>query len=119
MVVGVGIVVLVFLLFTKFIDGEKHTHLRNFLIILVFPFLFLIPASLTLDQTVCEVVVVNETTVGNTTTYEHDDHCYYKANGSSGFLKAYVTILIVFMTYVLIMFGADIIKGFRNLVRKS
>lgn len=58
-VIGVAVVVGTFLLFASMIDRQKHIHLRNFLLIIAFPFLFLIPASLVLEQTNCDLVLTN------------------------------------------------------------
>lgn len=148
LVFGVGITVIVFMLFTRLINGEKHEHIKNFLLIIIFPLLFLIPASLVLDQTVCEVVLnstYNTYQYGNNftgyhwdydtgtapdgpqtdayvfhinTTNTYDNYCYDKANGSQGFLRAYVIILIVVMTYIFIVFFTDILKALKNIVRK-
>ena len=78
-VVGVSAVIIVFMLFTQLIDKEKHSHIRNFLLIIIFPLLFIIPATLVLDQTVCDLRI-NTTTekwiYGNNFTVDHWNYDY-------------------------------------------
>lgn len=117
-VVGVGVVALVFLLFANTIDKEKHKHIRNFLLLIIFPFLFLIPSTLVLEQTVCEPVVMNETVTGNFTSYSYGEHCFEQSNASRGFLRGMTIVIIVFATYFLLVLGADIIKALKDVTRK-
>jgi len=117
MVLGVGVVAGLLILFS-YILGEKHKILRHFLLMVVLPLLFLIPASLTMEQEVCQPVVANETVSGNYTSYEYQNYCYDDSNGSEAFIYAYGTILVLFMIYAGIMFFGDVLKWFRNIVKK-
>jgi hypothetical protein len=141
------------------VDKEKHAHIRNFLLIISFPLLMIIPTSLILEQTNCEIVLnyTNEKFMyGNNftmadgvtptyhwdygdapqfssveldnpetvflfhhnTTYTYGEVCVTNSNGSRGFFRAFTVILIVFLTYVFIMFAGDILNSLKNAVRR-
>ena len=117
LVIGVGVVVMVFMLFSFLVDKERHAHIRNFLLIISFPLLFLIPASLVLEQTNCEKMINQTITTGNITTYTYGEVCITNHNGSMGLLKAMGVILFIFIAYVFIRYFGDIIKVLTDVVR--
>jgi len=147
-IVGVGILVFLLMYFTSIIDREKHKHIRTFFLMISLPLLFLIPASLILDQEVCEIVLSNDSEIfvyGNyfddyhwdgynitapsqtdkeaflfhtDKTYSYETFCYEKRNGSAAFFKAFAIILVVFMIYIGFIFFADIIGWLKKIMKK-
>jgi hypothetical protein len=118
-VIGVGIVVGLLMLLSSIVDKKKHQYLRNFLLVISPALLFISPASVSLDQTVCDTVVINETITGNVTTYEHGEHCFEKLNGSRAFIMSYGVILTLYMLYIGLLFFGDVLKWFKDVVRKN
>ena len=117
-VIGVGITVFLLMFFSTIVDKEKHKHIRTFFLLVSLPLLFLIPASLTLDKEVCEVVLDNSTVVSNTTSYDYSTYCYSNEDGSKTFIRAFSIILVVFMIYIAFIFFADIIAWLRSIIKK-
>lgn len=76
-VIGVGVTIALIMLFTAMVDREKHAVIRNFLLVISIPFLFVIPSSLVLDQEICEVVL------NDTATYYRYGSNFSYPNGSS------------------------------------
>jgi len=77
-VIGVGITVFLLMFFSTIVDKEKHKHIRTFFLLVSLPLLFLIPASLSLDKEVCEVVLNDTQEVyiyGNNFTDYHWASC--------------------------------------------
>jgi hypothetical protein len=147
-VVGVGVIAFFFLAFAGLVDREKHKHIRNFLLIISFPLLMIIPGSLSLEQTVCELKLntTYETyQYGNNFTGYHWDYdtgtapdgpqtdaylfhknitnyygqyCYTVSNGSRALFTSYALMLLVFVVYVFLLFFKEIIDAFNNLRKK-
>ena len=117
-VVGVGVVVGVLMLFSQLVDKQKHEALRNFFLIISIPLLFIIPASLVIEQNNCSSVVMNQTTAGNVTTFEYGTYCYEQPNGSRALLLSFSTIVFLFIFYVFVRFFGDLLSWLQKIVKK-
>ena len=146
--IGVSVVVFLLMFFSTIVDREKHKHIRTFFLMICLPLLFLIPASLVLESTTCEVVLNSSEDIyvyGNyfddyhwygynitapsqldkeaflfhvDTENTYTEYCYHKEDGSRTFIIAFSVILVVFMIYIAILFFADIIAFFKDLINK-
>lgn len=92
-------------------DKEDHIFLHvlgSFFFIFM---LLLVPKAALDHQNDCEIVVANETVVGNTTTYGHAEFCVTNPNKTEtifyklymGFVYVFVAYMFVYLSYVLLI----------------
>lgn len=104
-IIGVAVISAVFLTIAFKLDQE-HGLLRFAFILFAMGLMFLIPASLVHDSTVCEQLLDTTTVSGNITTYDYVLTCHDINNGSLAFVKAvkypywlFIAYLVVYLFY--------------------
>jgi len=101
LVLGVGIIASLFLVIAFKLD-EEHGLLRFAFILFSLGLLFIIPAAVTHDSRVCEVVLTESVVDGNTTTNTYNTFCFDKTTGSLSFVKAVKYPYYLFVAYLLV-----------------
>jgi len=113
LIVGIGIVLFLLIYFAFAWDKKEHYLLQLLAAFFFIGLLILIPKSLIDDQDNCEIVIANETVVGNSTdyntTYEYKEFCITedKATASiffisiSWFMRIFYTYIFLYFVYVI------------------
>lgn len=101
-IIGMGIVAFI-LIFIFFNNKEDSNVYMKILMIAIIVGIILLIGQASSQSTMCEVVVVNSTTVMGTEVFEHEEYCYTMVN-SSGVIFYNVTLWIFRITYIYLFF---------------
>lgn len=106
LIIGIGICAFLLLYFAFQWDKKEH-YLLQLLTAFFFIFiLLLIPKAAIDEKDTCQIVVANETIMGNTTSYDYTNYCIENVRTTSAtFYKAIMWFIRVFLVYLFMYFN--------------
>ena len=106
LIIGIGICAFLVVYFAFAWDRKEH-YLLQLLASFFFIFLLILIPKVAIDsKDTCEIVIANETTIGNTTSYEHDYFCETNARTTTTtFYKVVMWFMRLFLAYLFLYFN--------------
>jgi len=103
LIIGIGICAFLLLFFAFKWDKQEHVILHLLTSFFFLILLFLIPTVIISDPADCEIVVMNETILGNVTTFSYGSYCAtVTSNTHTIFYKVILWFLKLFCTYIFV-----------------
>ena len=116
LLLAIAVVVFLLLYFANNLE-EEHAPLRLLVFILAFSLLLFVPKVAVDNEDHCNLVVANQTVVGNITSFEYTYQCAQATNNTARlFLRGYTFWLVVFAMYLLITFSKEIIDFLKGVL---
>jgi len=106
MIVAIGICAALLIGFMALFDKKEHVIWMLLCSFFVLYLMLLIPKAIIDNPDTCEIVKMNETVVGNTTTYQYDQVCEtYTRKTHTIFYQIMLWLIRLFVTYIFIYFN--------------
>ena len=113
-VIGIGVMALIMLITSMIIDAENHMFLKLINILFSMALILMIPLVISESRSTCQIVLTNQTQIGNSTAFTYGEQCFASSQNSPDTLitvsNAYLwtaglywfIVLLIFMVEVLI-----------------
>lgn len=102
LIIGLGITAIVLVYLMMQLD-EAHIMLKIIILLFLPLVLLLIPSALISERQICEIVISNQTVIGNMTTNQYTNYCVSPSGSTDkSFLKFSMWYLTITYVYVLV-----------------
>jgi len=117
MIIAITAAAFLIVYFTFAWDRSQHWLLQLMASFFFIFMLLLLPKVIIDDQDTCDIVLLNQTTYHNDTTYVYGEHCEsYTKQTSTSFYKLIIRFIYAFVLYVFLYFNYTI--WFHKIIEK-